>query len=170
MDKKSLNKTAMLIFVSAVICICLVLLIVLYVGPSKKPTTEEQTYLLKMLNHLGRTSDSLNDYYKAYSDFENRDISVSEHKEEIKKLIVEINVAYSLCSATEPPTKRLESFHEKFIEAMEHYHNACLHLQEYVDTDDEVEMHIYLIDAFIDLKRGDRSLKKASEELQQISK
>ncbi len=49
---------------------------------------------------------------------------------------------------------------------MESYHKASIHFQDFIDTDDTIEMQEHAIYAFIEIASAKRWIEKANEEYQ----
>jgi len=129
------------------------------------PQQEEAAYILKMTPITESLTGTLNNFTKAYNDYTRRDIRTSEYKEETRKLIEGINSCYDKFKEIKTP-RRLEAYHAAFSEAMERYHNTAVHFQDFVDTDDKIEMSEHQIYAFFEMANADNDLEKANEEHQ----
>jgi len=126
---------------------------------------EEAAYILKMGPITESLTDSINDFTQDFNYYKGADISLSEYKEELKKFIEEINFCYDEYKKIKAPEK-LKAYDDAFSEAMESYHKASIHFQDFIDADDTVEMQGHAIDAFTEIAGAKRWIEKANEEYQ----
>ena len=126
---------------------------------------EEAVYILKMDPIIESLTDSVNDFTQDFNCFKKADISLSEYKEELRKFIEEINFCYGKYKKIKAPEK-LKVYDDAFSEAMESYHKASIHFQDFIDTDDTIEMQEHAIYAFIEIAGAKRWIEKANEEYQ----
>jgi hypothetical protein len=119
---------------------------------------EEVVYILKMDPIIESLTDSVNDFTQDFNCFKKADISLSEYNEEI-------NFCYDKYKKIKAPEK-LKVYDDAFSEAMESYHKASIHFQDFIDTDDTIEMQEHAIYAFIEIASAKRWIEKANEEYQ----
>ena len=122
---------------------------------------EEAAYILKMGPITESLSDSINDFTQDFNYYKGADISLSEYKEELKKFIEEINFCYDKYKKIKAPEK-LKAYDDAFSEAMESYHKASIHFQDFIDTDDDdiIEMNEHAVYAFKEIAGVKRLMKK----------
>ena len=126
---------------------------------------EEAVYILKMSPITVSLTDSINDFTQDFNYYKGGDISLSEYKKELKKFIEKINSCYDEYKKIEAPEK-LKAYDDAFSEAMESYHEASIHFQDFMDTDDTVEMNEHAVYAFKEIADAKRLIEKANEEYQ----
>ena len=127
---------------------------------------EEAVYILKMGPITESLTDSINDFTQDFNCYKGGDTSLSDYKKELKKFIEKINSCYDEYKKIEAPEK-LKAYNDVFSEAMEKYHKASIHFQDFIDTDDDIiEMNEHAVYAFKEIAGVKRLMEKANEEYQ----
>lgn len=115
-----------------------------------------------------KVSESLGTFGQSCLDVGDGKISTSKNKEDTSNFIKDINDCYDIYLSLEVP----ENFnvpHELMGTAMDHFINATIYLQRYIDTEDISDMIGYLDQATSEIKMGSEYFTKATEQYNKLA-
>ncbi|MBA7491688.1 hypothetical protein ES702_02236 [subsurface metagenome] len=134
-----------------------------------EPTKEEIKDYIGRIVVIGlKVSGSTSTFGQSCLDAGNGKISTSKNKEDTNNFIKDINDCYDIYLSLEVP----ENFnvpHELMGIAMDHFINATIYLQQYIDTEDINDMTGYLGQATSEIKMGSEYLIKATEQYNKLA-
>ena len=125
---------------------------------------DEATYIAESLTLSGMITTAMEKGSEAAYSFANSEITIAEHKTLAEQNIKDINTFYDFYLNLKPPD-RFKPSHEQLGEAMKHYLNSSIYMQQYIDTENMDEMATNLENATTELNLGNIYMGKATDEL-----
>ena len=135
----------------------------------EEPTEEEVKDYIATIVVIGlKVSLSTGTFSQSCQDVDDGKISTSKNKEDASNLIKDINDCHDIYSSLKVP----ENFsvpHGLMGTAMDHFINATIYLQQYIDTKDISDMTGYLDQAIVEMTIGHECFAKATEQYNKLA-
>ena len=128
---------------------------------------KESTYIAESLILNGMIVAAMEKASKVSNSFVNREITMAEQKILVGQGIKDTNEYYDFYLNLKPPDK-FKSAYEQISEAMKHYLNSSIYMQQYIDTDNMDDMVTYIKNATAEIKLGNAYVDKATEEIYKL--
>lgn len=134
-----------------------------------KPTEEEIKDYIGRIVVIGlKVSESTVTFGQSCLDVGDGKISTSKNKEDASNFIKDINDCYNIYLSLKVP-ENFDVPHELMGTAMDHFINATIYLQQYIDTENIGDMAGYLSQAISEINTGHEYFAKATEQYDKLA-